>query len=247
MRNVIHASESLTDRHLRFAAVLASLATVIALLVSRTAREQAVDLADRVSPPKLRIAPETSWVSIGDYDPFEPTRYEQLPQSVQTIVDSLLVTHVGIEYRERLRFVHGQVVDHSDSTARAFTRRAQWPVFSYRLGFELPRPVEGVEAYIGYVTLYPSHGRASLVEFPPVRARPELGQLVPLRIAGDTAARHGLIAVRAALEYSVKDSLFYYVLTGRYRDRGMTGTEEAVLVNAHTGRFMRKGTNRWIE
>lgn len=228
-------------------AVVVLLAALGAVHLNRYTRHVAVDLSDRLAPPLRRVTPETSWVSLGAYRPHEPTREDALPASVRRELEAVLEAHVGGAFRRRLRFVHAQVVDHADPIAQAFARRARWPVFASRVGFLIPVPAEGVEGFIGYVTLYPGHTRPAVVEFPPVRTRPDLARLVPLRDARDTAARHGVVPVHARLQYDATHGQFVYVLTGRYRDLGQTGTEDVVVIAAHTGRVLRTGRNHWIE
>jgi len=199
-----------------------------------------------IARPLLRIKPETSWVSLGLYDPFETKDAGALPESIRARLDSILDVRVGAAFRRQLSFVHAVYVNHADSTFRAETRDFQWRVFEYRVGYEWRAPTPGVRGFVGYLTLYPAASDSVSLEFPPIRDDPGLGRLVPLDVARDTAEAHGVKPIAARLTYDAKRQRFLYMLTGVGRDNGGWGSDPVAIVDAHSGQFIEKAEFRWI-
>lgn len=199
-----------------------------------------------IARPFLGIKPETSWVSLGFYDPFETTDADRLPEAIRVRLDSLLDARVGAAFRRQLSFVHAVYANHADSVFQAETSDFQWRVFEYRVGYEWRAPTPGVRGFVGYVTLYPAAFDSVSIEFPPIRDDPALGRLVPLVVARDTAEAHGVKPIAARLTYNAKTRRLLYVLTGVGRDNGGWGSDPVAIVDAHSGQFIEKAEFKWI-
>ena len=203
-------------------------------------------IAYELRPPHLAVKAESSWVSLGFYDPNESTRPEQLPPEIRARLDSLLDQRVGPEFRGRLAFVHVVHADHEDSTFRTETADFEWRVFEYRVGYAWVEPAAGVQGYVGYVSLYRGQPDSVSIEFPFIRQNRELGALVPLAVARDTAKAHGVRPISVRLDYDPKRGRLLYFLTGIGRSYGGAGSNPVAIVDAHSGRLVELTEYNWI-
>lgn len=240
-------------RLLRNLAVLLGLAVVaiIAFAAGGTrVRTEVTYLSDHIryalSPPELHVRADTSWVSLGFYDPLETRSVDSLPLAVRTRLDSILDARVGTDFRKRLSFVHAVYADQSDSTFLAETHGVEWRVFEYRVGYSWRDPADRVRDYVGYVTLYPSGADTIGIEFPPVRQDSQLGHMVALGAARDTAVAHGVRPLWVRLVYDARRERLHYLLVGIGRSYGGRGSNPVAVVDAHSGKLVAISEYRWI-
>lgn len=184
------------------------------------------------------IYEDCSGFGFGDYFPYEPSKLDDIPKTIQEKVISHIKAKVGAEFYSKLKFSGGQVVN-LDRLYLVYPKAKdfKWTPYSYYLCFSFSDFEKGIAKYTAKIVLDSNGNVIEDIQLPNIKAIPNKSNIISIYKATEIAKFYNFQAgiENIKLYYDKELDSFVWCFSKIVNDNGLTFGIETIVINAITG------------